>query len=156
MSFWHLYFSGVSIFVFVMSAWINTSYTPFKGAKEWASSFAHVTSELSACCVAYCLLLFAISLALAAAIWLLLQLTITVPSDFISNYFDSAILKNLLLKLTPYTHHSATSPGVTRIPMLDYATVIGLLIGPAYAAWSIFSQYQSRAVGEKLSRNTIK
>jgi len=95
---------------------------------------------------AYWILVFILSLVVAAAIWLLLLLLIWMPSDFFQNYVGTSVLTNTLSNLKPVLYRSGTSPGITAIPLMDYFSLYtATILGPVIGLWSIWSQYHPKS-----------
>lgn len=137
--YWDWYLSGFILFIVLAALWLSISTQP-QTAQSRMSQFSGLCSNLLVSSLAYCILIFVLSLILATGIWLLLLLLVKVPSDWLANYFGIEQLRSLDSTIAPFTRVSANSPGFTGVPLLDYISSALILFGPVFAVISIRAQ----------------
>jgi len=144
---WYLIFLACVILVAsLLMTVLDTQQQPWP---DRARYMRKLLGQFGLSMVAYWILVFILSLVIAAAIWLLLLLLIWVPSDFMQNYLGSPLLTHTLHGIKPILFHSATSPGITAIPLLDYVSLYAAtVLGPLFGLWSIWKQFHPKQVAD--------
>lgn len=141
----HWYLLSLACIILILSFWITVNNTRQAKGAERARYLQKLFVQFSISVGAYWILVFILSLVIAAALWLILLLLIWVPSDFFQNYLGSSVFTHVLNGLRPILYRSASSPGFTAIPMLDYVSLYtATILGPACGLWSIWTQYHSK------------
>lgn len=137
----HWYLLTVLLLALIASAWATLNDPSAHTAKERFQCMTSTTVNCIISSIAYWILVFILSLVIAAGIWLFLLLLVWVPSDFFQNYFGSDIFSNALQNIKPAIYKSSASPGMTHIPLMDYISLIAAyLLGPLLGIWSILKQ----------------
>ena len=137
----HWYLITVFMLISAVSAWVSLSDHSLHSMKERFGCFRSTAVNCSISAIAYWILVFILSLVIAAGIWLFLLLLVWVPSDFFQNYFGFDVFANALQSIKPAIYKSAASPGFTHIPLLDYVSLVAAyLLGPFLGIWSIIKQ----------------
>jgi hypothetical protein len=143
MDFSYWYLLAVAAIIIACSAWGTVYNADSPAARQKMKFFASMCLESVVSVVAYWCLVFILALAIATALWLILMLLIWVPSDFFRNYVGLEAFSKALHNIRPYIYRSATSPGFTSIPLLDYVSLYSAFVfGPWFGVWSILSKYQ--------------
>ena len=123
------------------SIWATAVNTPDLVAKERFHYLSNTFINCAISSIAYWILVYILVLVIAAAIWLALLLLIWVPSDFFQNYFGSDVFARALANIKPAIYKTASSPGFTHIPLLDYLSLsAAYILGPWLGIWSILRQ----------------
>ncbi|HEY5604336.1 MAG TPA: hypothetical protein VIM41_14640 [Gammaproteobacteria bacterium] len=145
MNFLPWYLTAVLSLVVAVSAWRTVTPTqqqPF--ASRWRF-FAHAVTESLTSALAYWCLVFVLALAIATALWLIALLLIWVPSDFFRNYVGLDVFSPVLQHIKPFIYRSASSPGITSVPLLDYLSLYSAFVfGPWFGIWSIMNKRQKQ------------
>lgn len=137
----HWYLLTVSVLVLIASVWATFSDSTIHTAKERFHCMSSTAINCVISAIAYWMLVFILSLVIAAGIWLFLLLLVWVPSDFFQNYFGADVFANALQNIKPAIYKSASSPGITHIPLLDYISLsAAYLLAPLLGIWSILKQ----------------
>lgn len=137
------YLLTVGILVLFAACWATVANSGLQTGKERLQYLAGTTINCAISISAYWALVFVLSLVLAAGIWLVLLLLIWVPSDFFQNYLGSNVFTDALQNIRPAIFKSASSPGMTHIPLLDYVSLsAAYVLGPWLGIWSILRQEQ--------------
>lgn len=143
MDFIYWYLTAVVAIIVVSSTWGTFTYAEHPAAAERFKFFGGMCLESVVSAVAYWCLVFILALAIATALWLIVMLLIWVPSDFFSHYVGLEAFSNALHKIKPFIYRSASSPGFTSIPLLDYLSLYSAFIfGPWFGVWSILNKHQ--------------
>jgi len=141
------YLLSLASIVLVLSCWVTYTHTADHAVAERARYLRKLLVQFTISVGAYWILIYILALVIAAAVWLILLLLIWVPSDFFQNYLGSSVFTHALSNLKPFLYRSASSPGFTAIPMLDYFSLYAAAtLGPLSGIWSIWSQYHPKAV----------
>ncbi|WP_455375204.1 hypothetical protein [Kaarinaea lacus] len=137
----HWYLLVIAVPMLLASVWATAVNTPNRPAKERLHYLGGMFVNCALSSFAYWILVFILSLVIAAGIWLALLLLIWVPSDFFQNYFGSDIFARALANIKPAIYKTAGSPGITNIPLLDYISLsAAYILGPWFGIWSILKQ----------------
>ena len=137
----HWYLLTILILALIASTWATFNDPSIQTAKERFHAMTGTTINCIISTIAYWILVFILSLVIAAGIWLFLLLLVWVPSDFFQNYFGSDIFSNALQNIKPAIYKSSASPGMTHIPLMDYISLIAAyLLAPLLGIWSILKQ----------------
>ena len=144
------YLITIALLVTATAMWETISQADIHSIRERISHFTALAVEISISAIAYWVLVFILSLAIALAFWLILMVLIWVPSDFFQNYLGFEVFSNALQNIKPLIYRSTSSPGITAIPLLDYVSLYSaFILGPWFGIWSILSKYH----GEKTPTN---
>lgn len=139
------YLLSLAVIILFLSCWITFNNTRHVTVAERARYLKKLLVQFTISLGAYWILVFILSLVIAAALWLILLLLIWVPSDFFQNYLDSSVFTHALNGLKPILYRSSSSPGFTHVPMLDYISIYtAATVGPLCGIWSIWSQFQPK------------
>ncbi len=151
----HWYLLVIASLMLVASVWATAINTPDQPPKQRLHYLMGTFSNCAISSFAYWILVFILALVIAAGIWLALLLLIWVPSDFFQNYFGSDIFARALANIKPAIYKTATSPGITHIPLLDYLSLTAAyILGPLFGIWSILRQ--TRVSDEHSSRTEVQ
>ena len=135
------YLLVVAVPMLAASVWATAANTQLQSTKE---RFHYLGGTFVNCAISsfmYWVLVFIMTLVIAAAIWLVLLLLIWVPSDFFQHYFDSDVFTRALSNIKPAIYKTASSPGFTHIPLLDYLSLAAAyFLAPWLGIWSILRQ----------------
>ena len=142
------YLLAVAVLMLLASIWATVSNTPDQLPRERLNYFTGTFVNCAISSVAYWILVFILSLVIAAGIWLALLLLIWVPSDFFQNYFGADVFSKALANIKPAIYKTASSPGITAIPLLDYLSLTAAyILGPWLGIWSILNQTKAPVAG---------
>lgn len=137
------YLSIVALLVVTVALWETISLADSRSIRQQTSNFLGLCVEITISASAYWILIFILSLAIATALWLILLLVIWVPSDFFQNYAGLEVFSKALNNIRPLIYRTASSPGITAIPLLDYVSLYAaFILGPWLGIWSILSKHQ--------------
>ena len=135
------YILAVAILIGFGSLWATAVNPTLQSAKARAVYFRNTAVNCAISTIAYWMLVFILSLVIATGIWLFLLVLVWVPSDFFQNYFGADVFANALHNIKPAIYKSASSPGITHIPLLDYISLsAAYLLAPLLGIWSILKQ----------------
>lgn len=136
------YLATVAFIIVTAAVWTTLSETEAHSVRDKLSTATKISSEIAISSIAYWCLVFILSLAIATAMWLILLLLIWVPSDFFQNFAGIELFADVLHSIKPLIYRSATAPGITAVPLLDYMSLYcAFLLGPCLGIWSIQIQY---------------
>jgi len=145
MEFLHWYLVAVVVIITVSSLWVAATNSDVAAADERIKLFGSMFLESTVSVIAYWCLVFVLALAIGTALWLVLMLLVWVPSDFFQNYVGLETFSKALQNIRPYVYRSASSPGFTSIPLLDYLSLYSAFIfSPWFGVWSILNKHQKR------------
>ncbi|WP_455219947.1 hypothetical protein [Kaarinaea lacus] len=137
------YLAIVTLLVVTVALWETISRADSRSIREQANNFMGLCVEFTISAGAYWILVFILSLAIATALWLILLLVIWVPSDFFQNYAGMEVFSKALQNIRPIIYRTASSPGITSIPLMDYVSLYAaFILGPWLGIWSILSKHQ--------------
>lgn len=135
------YLATVALLVIMTALWETISQEDSRSIREQFSNFMGLCAEITISAIAYWILVFILSLAIATALWLILLLLIWVPSDFFQNYVGLEVFSKALQNIKPLIYRTTSSPGITAIPLLDYVSLYAaFILGPWFGIWSILSK----------------
>lgn len=135
------YLLAVAVPMLMASIWATAANTQLQSTKERLHHMGGTFVNCAISSFAYWVLVFIMTLVIAAAIWLVLLLLIWVPSDFFQQYFGSDVFTRALSNIKPAIYKTASSPGFTHIPLLDYLSLsAAYLLAPWLGIWSILRQ----------------
>jgi len=135
------YLLVVAIPMLLVALWSTLQNTSSEPPKKRLHYFWGTFVNCAISSTAYWVLVFVLTLVIAAAIWLMLLLIIWVPSEFFQNYFGSDVFSRALENIKPAIYKSPGSPGFTHIPLLDYLSLsAAYVLGPIWGVWSILNQ----------------
>jgi len=145
MDFLYWYLVAVIAMIAVSSLWVAATHADLSATDERVKLFSSMFLESAVSVIAYWCLVFVLALAIGTALWLILMLLIWVPSDFFLNYVGLETFSKALQGIKPYVYRSASSPGFTSIPLLDYLSLYSAFIfSPWFGVWSILSKHHKR------------
>lgn len=140
----HWYLIAVAIPMLLAALWATVNNTPDQTPRERLSFFTSTFVNCAISSFAYWVLVFILALVIAAGLWLALLLLIWVPSDFFQNYFGADVFAKALANIKPAIYKTASSPGITKIPMLDYLSLMAAyILGPLFGIKSILQQVKT-------------
>ena len=133
-----LYFLVVTMLLVIVAATTTLIEFNRRPAKQQFSHFVNLCIQITLSATAYWFLIFVLGIVVSAAIWFLLLLLIWVPSEWVANFLESQLFSEALKVLDPAIKRSATSPGITGIPLMDYVSLyIAFISAPIAGMWSI-------------------
>ena len=142
------YLLVVAVPMLLASIWATVNNTPDQSHRERLNYLRGTFIKCAISSIAYWILVFILTLVIAAGIWLALLLLIWVPSDFFQNYFGADVFSKALANIKPAIYKTAGSPGITAIPLLDYLSLTAAyILGPWLGIWSILSQTKTTHAG---------